>query len=242
MSRCCGLAHGGELGGRVVACPRHGSHPAPSRRSFTCRRRCSCAGARRRTPSAATIAASTAAGTCQLSATQSSHEPEAAGVRRTGFFTTGFGAGGGVGGVVSGGAGGVAGGGGRVRRRRRRRRRRRVALGVGAGGGGRDRTAGGGVGAALQAAELALQLARVRRCGCRSGACDSASCPSRSLTRSLSACVSLELAVARGWRRAAAPLPPAVGRHETQMAAALAAPAAPRQASIWRCTSPIASF
>ena len=81
--------------------------------------------------SAATIARSTPSGTCQLSSIQSSHEPEAAGVAVTGFFTTGFAGGGGGGATVSGGAVAVTGG-----------------AGSGGGGGGVT-VAGGGVCAVL---------------------------------------------------------------------------------------------
>ncbi len=77
---------------------------------------------------------------------------------------------------------------------------------------------------------------------------DSASCPSNSLTRSLSACESafaaFELPAVAAAAVVAADVPPPVPgvtrRKWPPVAAAI--PPALRQASIWRCTSPMASF
>src|ERR1700722_5215011 len=183
----------------------------------------------------------TAAGTHQLAATQSIQEPDSAGAEAGFFGTTGAGSGaggdvlstgGGTGVAVDSGgvdvaAGGVAAGGG--------------ALTVGAGlvwadfGG-----AGAGVGAVAVGGTPSLRcraLSSLFRISIKR--CDSASCPSNSLTRSLSACDSALAAVEELPVPAAAP-PPAVGGTRRRCPPASGLPAL-RHALIWRRTSPVAS-
>src|SRR5882762_6426983 len=136
-------------------------------------------------PSPPSTTTSSATGTHQLSATQSIQDPDSAGAAAGGFFTGGAGTAAGgasTGGAAAGGVaatGGVAAGGVGVAGATRGG----VAL-VGGLAGGAAATGGGGGTPSLRCSALSslfrMSISRF----------DSASCPSRSLTRSLSACAS----------------------------------------------------
>ena len=178
-------------------------------------------------PSPPSTTTNNATGAHQFSATQSIHDPAGAGL----FLTGGGGAGAGF--TASGGLA-VAGAAGRS------------GAGTGA------VTAGGGVAACGGVAAGAVAAAPSLRCKALSSLLrmsirrfDSASCPSRSLTRSLSACVSAAEALELAAFALPVPvaLPPALGVTRRRCPPGAPAAVSPlRQASIWRCTSPMASL
>src|ERR1700722_15391449 len=156
----------------------------------------------------------TAAGTHQLAATQSIQEPDSAGAEAGFFGTTGAGSGAGGDVLSAGGGTGVAVDSGGVDV---------AAGGVAAGGGALTVGSGlfwaffGGSGAGAGVGAVAVGGTPSLRCSALSSLfrisikrCDSASCPSNSLTRSLSACDSA-LAAVEELPVPAAALPPAVG-------------------------------
>ena len=161
--------------------------------------------------SAASSASIAASGTCQLSWIQSSHEPRAA-AAATGFLTTGFGAG--VGGEL-------ASGGGSAEAAALRRRCAVVAGGdcaVAWGARGRGRSRGGALRRGLPARRVCSAAASSRVADVDQPL-RSASWPSRSLTRSRSACIAAGGGIGRPWRGRGTAAAGARG-HEAQMSAA----------------------
>ena len=236
-----------ELGGRLPPDRKHGFHPAANR-GRSPPELCAALASWRQTRAHASTTSSSAAGSHQLAATQSIHDPDSRGGAATGFFFTGGGTGAGVG---SGGAA-FASGGGRLSGRGRaagaavggrrlaaggRRLRRGGAAATGGGGGSLRRRRRG-----RRHAELVLQRAQF-------GIADVdqtlrfRQLPFQILDAILerlrlgTRCAARRCRCAGAARRRRSASPDANGRWMPRRA-----PPPLRQASIWRCTSPIASF